>query len=300
MNILDIQNNSVKPALYEKGNAVMWTDEYISKQLLPIHLNSEVDLCSRNSETINRTIDWILANTEKDQLNILDLGCGPGLYSEKLAKKGHHVTGVDFSANSIEYARKEAQKKKLDINYLHEDYLKLDIEENSFDLVILIFTDFGPLLPSERLQLLEIITKVLKPGGIFIFDVVNDKNIEDKITPKNWEVSEKGFWKDKPYLALSDSFFYEENKVLLSQHIVIDEQENMNIYRFWTHLFSNADLTKILDEFKFTELSFHEDILPKGDIWNGDNVTFCRAINSKFNVHETLWDSNQCSVEISE
>ncbi len=280
MNILDIQKSSARPALYEKGNSVMWTDEYISKQLLHVHLDSEVDLCSRSSETINHTVEWILANTAKDQLNILDLGCGPGLYSEILAKKGHKVTGVDFSTNSIEYARKEAENKELDINYLNEDYLKMNLEENSFDLVILIFADFGPLLPSERGQLLEIIAKVLKPGGVFIFDVLNDKNIEDKITSKNWEVSEKGFWKDKPYLALSDCFFYEGNKVILSQHLVLDEQENMNIYRFWTHLFSNADLTKILDEFKFTDFSFHEDVLPKGDHWNGDNVTFCRAINS--------------------
>lgn len=281
MKISDIHNNTIKPEIYEKGNSVMWTDEHISKQLLNVHLNSELDLGSRKTGTINRTVDWVLENTKKKQLNILDLGCGPGLYSEILAKKGHHVTGVDFSENSIAYAKIEAEKKKLNITYLKENYLKLDLEDNTFDLVILIFTDFGPLLPIEREQLLGIIKKVLRPGGIFIFDVLNDKNIENKISPKNWEVSEQGFWKNEPYLALSDSYIYEENKVILYQHIVLDEQDNLNVYRFWTHFFSHSDLSKILHEHKFSNLSFHEDVLPKGDLWNGDNVTFCKAYNNK-------------------
>ena len=281
MKILDIHNNTTKPKLYEKGNAVMWTDKHISQQLLHVHLNSEVDLGSRKPETIDKTLDWILANSENKQLNILDLGCGPGLYSEKLAEKGHNVTGVDFSANSIEYAKKTAKNKKLKINYLQENYLNLDLEENSFDLVILIFTDFGPLLPDEREQLLLNIKRVLKPNGVFIFDVLNDKNIENKISPKNWETASEGFWKNEPYLALSESFVYKENKVVLYQHIVVDTQENLSVYRFWTHFFSHSDLSEILQEHSFINLSFYEDVLPKGDLWSGENVTFCKAINKK-------------------
>jgi len=207
MKILDIHNNAVKPKLYEKGNAVMWTDKHISKQLLDVHLNTDVDLGSRKIKTINSTVTWILKTSKKKKLNILDLGCGPGLYSEKLAQKGHNVTGVDFSANSIAYAKEEAKKKKLDIIYLKENYLNLDLEENSF--------------------------------------------------------------------------VYEENKVILYQHIVIDTKETISVYRFWTHFFSQSDLSKILHTHDFIDLSYHEDILPKGDLWNGDNVTFCKAINSK-------------------
>jgi len=88
MKISNIHNKTIKPKLYEKGNAVMWTDKHISKQLLNVHLNSEIDLGSRKTETIDSTIEWILANIETKQLNILDLGCGPGLYSEKLAQMG--------------------------------------------------------------------------------------------------------------------------------------------------------------------------------------------------------------------
>ena len=281
MKIADIINNSNKPQLYEKGTSVMWTDSHISKQLLDVHLNSEIDLASRKTNTIKSTVEWILGSTDLRKLNILDLGCGPGLYSELLAKEGHKVTGVDFSSHSIKYAKKEAEKKNLDIRYLNENYLGLDLEENSFDLVILIYTDFGVLLPPERDQLLEVIKKVLKPNGIFIFDVLNDKNMEAKTSPKGWEVSKQGFWKDTPYLALSDSYFYEKEKVILYQHILLDEQENMNVYRFWTHFFSNSDLSEILNDHAYKKFSFSEDVLHGEDLWSGDNVTFCKAFNGK-------------------
>ena len=237
MKIIDIINNSNKPELYTKGTSVMWTDEYISKQLLDIHLNKEVDLGSRKEATIKSTVEWILRNVDKSNFNILDLGCGPGLYTELLAEKGYNVTGVDFSKCSIEYAREQALKKKLDIKYVNKNYLELEFKENVFDLVIIIYTDFGVLLPEKREKLLGKISRVLKPGGVFIFDVLNDKNIKNKTSPLNWEAAEKGFWKNEPYLVLSNFFLYEEEKVILYQHNVIDGKNNLNTYRFWTHFF---------------------------------------------------------------
>lgn len=278
MDINLIIGNTTKPELYKKGTAEMWTDEYISRQLLDIHLNPDIDLASRRISTIENTVSWILSKVACRQLNILDLGCGPGLYAELLTKAGHKVTGIDYSKNSIEYARKSAQNKHLDIDYINENYLDIELEKNKFDLVILIYTDLGVLLPGERERLLNSISMVLKPGGVFIFDVMNDKNIENKTTPKNWEALVKGFWKDKPYLALSDSFHYKRHKVILYQHIIIDEENNIDIYRFWTHHFSHSDLTEILTKHSFYDISFYEDVLPEGDLWSGKNVTFCKAV----------------------
>ena len=90
MKISDIQIYTNKPKLYEKGNAVMWTDKHISQQLLSVHLNSEIDLASRKMGTIDRTIEWILNHTEKKQLNILDLGCGTGVLTKIILELFNH------------------------------------------------------------------------------------------------------------------------------------------------------------------------------------------------------------------
>jgi SAM-dependent methyltransferase len=275
MNIKQLIRYSHKPSLYEKGTAVMWTDPHISKQLLEVHLNPEIDLASRRRTTIESTAKWILENIPLAEMDILDLGCGPGLYSEVFAGKGHRVTGIDFSENSIRYAREEAKRKALNITYLRQNYLELELPEKQFDLALLIYTDFGPLLPGERHVLLSNIRRVVKPGGYFIFDVLNDKELSSKTSPSHWEVSEKGFWKDRPYLALSGSYLYEEEKVILYQHLVLDEQDRMDIYRFWTHLFSHQDLEVILTEHGFRDLLFHENVLPARDLWSGEHVTFC-------------------------
>jgi len=280
MNINNIIKASAKPKIFEKGTSVMWTDEYISKQLLDVHLNKDLDLASRKHDTISKTIEWILNKVENKTLKILDLGCGPGLYTEILAKRGHIITGVDFSKNSIKYAKQKAKEKKLDIEYINKNYLNLKLEENKYDLVIMIFTDFGVLNPTEREGLLSMIHKTLKSGGIFIFDVLNDKNPKAKLSPKNWEVTKKGFWKDKPYLAASESFLFEDEKVVLYQHIVIDD-DDIEIYRFWTSLFSNSDLENILSKYSFRNFRFFDNIIPANNNWDGENVTFCVTKNNK-------------------
>jgi len=275
MEISKIISQFEKPELYAKGTSFMWTDEHISKQLLDTHLNPDVDLASRKKTTIEKTASWILdTQKEKGKLNILDLGCGPGLYSEIFAEKEHKVTGIDISKNSIEYAIKSAKDKNLNITYLNKSYLDIDLESNKYDLVVLIYTDFGVLTLPDRDKLLRMIFSVLKKGGTFIFDVLKDNELENKISPKTWEATNDGFWKGSPYIALSESFLYPKEKVILFQHNIIDTEENIEIYRFWTHFFSQNDISKILDAHSFIDINFREDILPEGGLWNGNNVIF--------------------------
>ena len=276
MDFTDVIEFTKKPQLYAEGNAVMWTDAHISKQLLNIHLNPDIDLASRRRSSIESSIDWILDSVNKEKMNILDLGCGPGLYCEIMAERGHKVTSVDFSRNSIEYARKETMKKCLDIEYVNQNYLEL-CEENKYDLVMMVFTNIGVLKPHEREIVIRNVYRALKPGGTFIFDVLSDRNLETKVSERTWEVEESGFWKESPYLIISDSFLYPNEKVILYQHIVMDDSDNFDVYRFWTHFFAFYDLKKMLESEGFENIEGFDDVLPAIDMWNGDNVLFCKA-----------------------
>lgn len=272
MKIKELIKTTQKPEIYTAGTASMWEDEYISTQLLEVHLNQNIDLASRKEITISSTIDWILNKVQGDKLNILDLGCGPGLYTEKLAEKGHHVTGVDFSMNSIRYAKESASSKNLNISYIQQNYLDLQ-EESRYDLVLMIFTDFGVLPPDQREILLANIYRALKPGGKFLFDVLNESYIQSE--SKAWELSEKGFWRNGPHLALTESFYYEEQKVALSQHIIIADDGEMDVYRFWIHTFSHVDLEEILALQGFSSAQCHDNVIPDSDLYRSESVTFC-------------------------
>ena len=273
MNIEKLHDYVKKPELYEPGTSVMWTDPYISKRLLECHINSDNDMASRSNDKIDLVIDWIESQAGAKHMSILDLGCGPGLYAEKLAGKSHNVTGVDFSSGSIAYAKKVTEKNKSNIAYFCMDYLNIDFI-NTFDLVILIYLDFCVLKPHERKVVLDNVYRSLKDGGLFIFDVVNSKNIERKILKQSWEVCQKGFWKDEPYIVLNNGYHYKDKKVLLSQHILITEDEEVETYHFWSTYYDYDDLEKILRGSEFRNIRSHGNVLPESDIWTGDNISF--------------------------
>lgn len=276
MNVKNIIAVSNRPKVHEKGTDQMWTDPYISKNLLEIHLNPEINLASRKPDSIQASLDWILEDLPKSKLHILDLGCGPGLYAEELTKRGHKVTGIDFSENSICYAKGQAEIKGYDIDYIYQNYLGINYE-NHFDLVILIYTDFCILLPEEQKLLLAKIKKALKPGGVFAFDFNNERNLDQKIGAKSWEAAEQGFWSPESYICLSEPFHYAESKVLLFQHTLIQDNMNPKVYRFWTHYFSMSEIKTLLDKSGFKILKSSDKVLPEGDCWLGDNISFVIA-----------------------
>jgi 2-polyprenyl-3-methyl-5-hydroxy-6-metoxy-1,4-benzoquinol methylase len=274
MNIKDLLKKTIKPELYEPGDAVMWTDEHISRKLLEVHLNPDIDLATRKPLSVEKTLEFILSFCNRPNMDILDLGCGPGIYCEKLALKGHQITGIDFSRNSIAYAKDQAKRKNLDIKYLCQSYLDITFD-NCFDLIFIIYTDLGVLIPKDRIRLHKKIRKALKPGGTFIFDVINDRNLDEKFKEyNNWKVENGGFWMEKPYLELSNGIHYPEKKVFLNQHTIIDENNQNKTYRFWTHYFNDNDLIPLLNANGFENIQSFDNVLPEGGTWNGDNISF--------------------------
>jgi len=65
---------------------------------------------------------------------VLDVGCGYGMISYKIAKKAKFVVGIDIDENGINYAKKNYSQKN--IEYLVADVLKYDFKEN-FDYIVL-------------------------------------------------------------------------------------------------------------------------------------------------------------------
>ena len=81
--------------------------------MLEYHLNESIDVSSRNKNFIERSVEWIVSHFGVDKnTEIADFGCGPGLYTTRLAERGAIVTGIDFSENSLKVCKTGGCSKK--------------------------------------------------------------------------------------------------------------------------------------------------------------------------------------------
>ena len=107
-----------------------------------------------------------------NKLNCLDIGCGGGLLSERIARLGGLVTGIDITKSSIEIAKVHAFNSGLNINYLNTDVSSF-VKNNSskkFDLVIA--SEVVEHL-DDRVLFFKETSKLLKNKGIFILTTIN-------------------------------------------------------------------------------------------------------------------------------
>ena len=69
-------------------------------------------------------------------MRVLDVGCGTGNFSMKLAGMGCVVTGIDISEEMLKVARGKAAEKSLSISYLQMDATELGFDDGAFDVVL--------------------------------------------------------------------------------------------------------------------------------------------------------------------
>jgi len=114
LKLLDVVHRHGDPKPWAEGEKIPWNDPDFSRRMLNEHLSQEHDAASRRFETIDNHVKWIHGQVLKaNPTRVLDLGCGPGLYTNRLAKLGHHCVGIDFSPASIACAREQAEEAGL-------------------------------------------------------------------------------------------------------------------------------------------------------------------------------------------
>lgn len=262
-----------KPEPFTPGQAMFWVDPYISQHLLAAHLDPNSDLASRRTEKIDTIVTWLCETLQlKPGDALLDMGCGPGLYTSRFAERGMSVTGIDFSQRSIDYARVYAASHHLKIDYRCQNYLDLD-EENKYDIVLHIYGDYCTFSPEQRRKILRNVKRALKPDGFFVLDVTTEATRQKYGLKKNWYLSEGGFWRPGDHMVLEQGFSYPELKIYLDQYIVIEDRGAMVVYRNWFQDFTREMITEELEDGGFEVVGLWGDLMGnpccEGDEWIG-------------------------------
>lgn len=102
---------------------------------------------------------------------VLDLGCGTGNMTERLAKEGYDMIGVDASEEMLEIAMEKQRASGLEILYLLQDMREFELY-GTVRAVVSVCDSINYLLEYEDLvETFRLVNNYLDPGGVFIFDL---------------------------------------------------------------------------------------------------------------------------------
>lgn len=210
---------------WAEGGKLPWDDPVFSARMLHEHLSQSHDGASRRLNTINLHVIWLHSVIMKKKPGrILDIGCGPGFYTERLAKLGHACTGIDFSPAAITYARQIAEEQGLNCTYLQADATATDYG-NSYDLVCFLYGELNAFKPDAMCNVLQRAWKALKPGGHLILEMFEIKFLQQLGSrTRSTETVSYGLFSDKPYQRVTDSFYCNTTNATVECNTITDKQ----------------------------------------------------------------------------
>jgi len=257
MNLFDLIHRNSPPLPWEEGDNIPWNDPAFSKRMLKEHLSQFHNKASRKTAIIDRHIEWIHREILSERPSrIIDLGCGPGLYLHRLAGLTHQCTGIDYSPASIEYAIDQAERRKLSIQYIHQDIRQADFG-NCFNLVMLIFGELNVFTPAAAKAILKKACRALEQNGILLLEPHTYAAVQ-KIgkAPCSWHSTESGLFSDKPHMVLQENFWDAASNTATTRYFIIDgETGEVTRYAATYQAYTDTEYKELLEECGFSMIN---------------------------------------------
>ncbi|MEO8578922.1 MAG: methyltransferase domain-containing protein [Gemmatimonadales bacterium] len=226
-----------------------WFEEWFGEDYLHIYQH-------RDETEAERAIELIAANLAgKEIRSVLDLGCGTGRHTRVLRERWWTV-GLDLSMALLRIARVESP----DAPYIRADMRELSFADESFDLVVNLFTSFGYFEDDrEHERVLSCVCASMKRGGTLVIDFLNASQVRRDLVPYDEQV-ENGITIEQHRAISPDNRFVEKT-------IRLRERGKEYIER--VRLFSPRDLERMLDAAGFKVEKLFGDYA--GANWSDDS-----------------------------
>jgi SAM-dependent methyltransferase len=236
-----------------------WDDPAFGERMLREHLDQGHDRASRREPIVDAHVDWIV-----DELlggrpgDVLDLGCGPGLYTERLAGRGCTCLGVDVSPASIGYARRVAADRDLACAYVLGDVRTADLG-SGHDLALCVFGELNTFSRPDAVDLLGRVARSLRPGGTVLLEVhTHESVVEEGSEPAGWYTSHGGLFSDGPHLVLHEQAWEATAGTSRRRYFVLDAAGALEEYAESLIAYTDDEYRALLLEAGFTGI----EVLP--------------------------------------
>ena len=191
---------------------------------------------------------------------ICELGCGTGIITEKFAKAGYDMIGLDQSVDMLALAREKQEKTGTSILYLNQSMEKMELD-GPVDVFLSVCDSMNYLLHDEdMIALFHKIHEYLKSGGYFIFDLKTAYCYRNVIGNQTWVEQ------DDEVSYIWENYFYEEQDINEYMLTIFQKQPDSELYQrveeaHYQRAYSLACLQQMIENAGLTLVaSFDEDM----------------------------------------
>ena len=147
---------------------------------------------------------------------LLDVGCGYGRHAMELAARGYQIGALDLSLPLLLRGADEAQRRGLNINFIHGDMRDL-VFESQFDGIYCLFSTFGYFDEETNRKTIEGMARAVKRGGRLVLDVLNRDYLIGELPTRVW-------WEGDGCVVLEEvEFNYFTSRIHSKRSIVFDD-----------------------------------------------------------------------------
>jgi SAM-dependent methyltransferase len=146
------------------------------------------------SLSVVEDIDFYVEEAQRSGGPVVELAVGTGRIAVPIAASGIEVIGVDLSEGMLEVAREAAAEAGVELDLRHGDLREPPVE-GTYPLVLIAFRSLLHMQSDDdRRAALRAVSKLLEPGGVFIFDVFAPAPDDIEETHGRWIEREQGIF----------------------------------------------------------------------------------------------------------
>jgi SAM-dependent methyltransferase len=230
--------------------------------MLREHLSQQHDAASRRLQKISAHVAWMHRELLGGRPSrVLDLCCGPGLYTSRFARLGHECVGIDYGPASIAYAVRMAQEEKLRCIYLQEDVREARYGAG-YGLAMLIYGEFNVFHPDEARRILRKAHAALSPEGALLLEPMRADAIRRVANSgSSWHTAPEGLFSDRPHLYLEEQFWDEPSRTHTTRYYIVDvESGQVEAHASTQQAYTRDELSKLLGECGFREIRLYPSL----------------------------------------
>jgi SAM-dependent methyltransferase len=194
---------------------------------------------------------------------VLDLGCGYGRHAMELAARGYHVVGLDLSLPLLIRGADEAQRRGLNINFVHGDMRELTFDAQ-FDGAYCVFSTFGYFDDETNKRVAQNLCRALKPGGRLVLDVLNRDYVIGDLPTRVW-------WEGDGCVVLEEvDFNYFSSRVISNRSVVFEDGRQLE-QEITMRAYSLHELGKLLHSAGFRVIEVSGGLATRGRFFGHDS-----------------------------